>query len=317
MHPILRRTRRRNNRGFTLVEIVVAMFIAAMLISVAVLAYSSMVSGPRSSPPDGSVNIGSAAMQNFYGISGTTLAEVPTAPSAAARAQAGQVRDKFYDDIRHACAVFCLGRNVVNTVRPSSIAVSSSFQGRAVDTPEAFRQVLALAYPDAGTIFQTYRGASTATDGTIFILEPSSSSDSLAVRAVYEIDLVSATAAVTGTYASVRRYGPDGNGGDTLVLSSYYYDVFFPATSATIAFNPLFVAFERQARNTVVEGDSVDRLKVAAGRPFYFIWWPDPSMPELKARSWITYGSTDPRASYPAMGGRTAYFFVVPMMPAL
>ena len=161
-------------------------------------------------------------------------------------------------------------------------------------------------------------GVSAATtDGTIFILEPSASSDSLAVRAVYEIDLISATTAVSGTYASVRRYGPDGNGGDTLVLSSYYYDVFFPSTSATIAFNPLFVAFERQARNTTVEGDSIDRLKVAAGRPFYFIWWPDPSMPGLKARSWVTYGSTDPRASYPAMGGRTAYFFVVPMMPAL
>lgn len=316
MHPIFHRTRRRSERGFTLVEIVVATFIATMLITAVVIAYSTLVSG-RQAASSGDVIIGSAAMQNFYSSAGTTLSYVPTAPSAAARFAAGSVRDEFYDDIRHASAIFCLARNDLNTVRPSSIAVSSDFQGRAVDTPEAFREVLAAAYPDAGTIFLSYRGTSSATNGTIYVLEPSPSTTSLTVRAIYEIDLTPVTSPVSGTYASVRRYGTDENGGATLVLSPYYYDVFYPSSAATIAFNPLFVAFERHARNTVVEGDSIDRLKVAAGRPFYFIWWPDPSMPELNARSWITYGSTDPRASYPAMGGRTAYFFVVPMMPAL
>jgi len=313
MHQISHRTPRPSEHGFTLVEIVVATFIATMLITAVVIAYSTLVSG-RQSASSGDVVIGSAAMQNFYSTNGTTLSYVPTAPSAAARFAAGSVRDEFYDDIRHASAIFCLARNDLNTVRPSSIAVSSDFQGRAVDTPEAFREVLAAAYPDAGTIFQSYRGTSSATNGTIYVLEPSSSSTSLTVRATYDIDLTPVTSLVSGTYASVRRYALDKDGA---IVVTHYYDVFYPSSSATITFNPLFVAFERKARDTVVEGDSIDRLKMAAGRPFYFIWWPDPSMPELNARSWITYGSTDPRASYSAMGGRTAYFFVVPMMPAL
>ncbi len=141
---------------------------------------------------------------------------------------------------------------------------------------------------------------------------PSGSDAELLVRAIYEIDLLPVTSPA-GVYASVRRYV---NGG--VWDSGYSYSVFYPTATAAglVAFNPLFVAFERAAR--AAEGDdAVDRVKVAAGRPFYFIWWPDPSQPSLFASSAESFSGSDPRASYPAMSGRTSFFFAVPMMPAL
>uniref|UniRef100_UPI00329A0C51 hypothetical protein n=1 Tax=Salmonella enterica TaxID=28901 RepID=UPI00329A0C51 len=64
------------------------------------------------------------------------------------------------------------------------------------------------------------------------------------------------------------------------------------------------------------ESATIDRFKRAAERPFYFIWWPDPSARHLGAIA-NTFSSTDPRQAYNHMAGRTAFMFVVPMFPAL
>jgi len=311
-------------RGFTLVELVVAAAIATAVITVAVIAFRTLSMSPRTNTAQGDVTLGAATLQNLYPNNfpaGDTHAALttPYAPNYGEFVNANQMRDYFYDDLRHANAVFCLGREGLNTVRPSTISVGSAFQGRTVATPDDFLAVLSAAYPDAAAIFTTYRGASTATNGSIFILTPTSSRSEdddptlrLTVQAIYEIDLLPVTNP-SGIYASVRRYV---NGG--MWDSSYSYSVFYPASTAagTVAFNPLFVAFERAARATE-SNDTVDRIKKAAGRPFYFIWWPDPSQPSLKAASADSFASNDPRASYPAMSGRTSFFFVVPMMPAL
>ena len=311
MNPRLSRTNS-PRRGFTLVELVVAGAIATAVITVAVIAFRTLSMSPRTNTAQGDVTLGTTALHNFYPNDSGAVLTAPYAPSFATFLLANQTRDAFCEDLRYANAVFCLGRNELNTVRPGTISVGSAFQGRVVATPNDFLTVLSAAYPDAATIFQTYRGASTATNGTIFILSPSGSADTLFVRAIYEIDLLPVTSP-PGIYASVRRYV---NGGEW--DSGYSYSVFYPTSTAagTVAFNPLFVAFERAARAT--EGDdTVDRIKVAAGRPFYFIWWPDPSQPSLKAASSDTFAASEPRASYPSMSGRTSFFFVVPMMPAL
>jgi prepilin-type N-terminal cleavage/methylation domain-containing protein len=306
------------DRGFTLVELVIAAALATAVITVAVMAFRTISMNPRANTAQGDVTLGAATLQNLYPddfpAGGThTALTVPYAPNSGAFADAAQARDYFYEDLRHANAVFCLGRSGLNTVRPQTISVGASFQGRAVATPNDFRAVLGAAYPDALTVFQTYRGASAATDGTIFILQPSDRTDQLHVRAIYEIDLVPVTSPA-GIYASVRRIGEKSDGWGVTV----YYHVFYPNATAlgNVAFSPLFVAFERAARASEDEG-SVDRVKVAAGRPFYFVWWPDPSQLSLLAASSAPFGASDPRASYPAMSGRTAFFFAVPMMPAL
>jgi len=177
---------------------------------------------------------------------------------------------------------------------------------------------LAAQIPGSALTFTAYRGASTATNASIFILRPSDNAGELLVQAIYEIDLIPGTTAEggSGTYASVRRYQEDEDAGESLLTD--YYDVFYPASdAASVPFNPLVVAFEREARLNIDEGDAIDRLKVAKARPFYFIWWPDPAEPHLEAAASGTFGASDPRASYPAMGGRTSFFFAVPMFPAL
>jgi hypothetical protein len=158
-----------------------------------------------------------------------------------------------------------------------------------------------------------------ATNASIFILKPSAVPQSassgtevlptLSVLAVYDIDLTPTTSPA-GTYVSVKRYQSNAE-------PTHYYDVFYAASSGTVPFKPLVVCFERSVRRALVEGNSIDRLKQAAERPFYFIWWPDPAAPELEAYAEPEYSDNDPRASYAAMGGRTAFFFAVPMFPSL
>ena len=147
-------------------------------------------------------------------------------------------------------------------------------------------------------------------NASIFLLRPSIGPGELLVQAIYEIDQIATTSPnPAGTYVSVRRT----SGG----VTTAYYAVFFPTQSGNTPFAPLIVAFERLARTGVAETTAIDRLKVAPTQPFYFLWWPDPTTADLKAASVISYPANDPRSSYPAMGGRTSLFFVVPMFPAL
>lgn len=296
----------RRTAAFSLAELLVAAVIAAGVITTAVLVYQNLNAARAPRSAYGTVEVGSA-LATFFGGTDTAL-DVYFAPSYGRAAQAEMVRTQFVNDLQRAVAVFCLGREEPNTVRPSTIAVGAGFQGNLVDTPEAFRALLASAIPASAAIFTAYRGACAATNASIFLLAPAADATALAVLAVYDIDLTPTTSPA-GTYASVKRY-------EAGALTDYY-DVFYPASSGAIPFRPLVVAFERAVRAVAVEGDPIDRYKKAAAQPFYFVWWPDPTVPALEAISAPTYDASDPRAGYPAMGGRTAFFFVVPMFPAL
>jgi hypothetical protein len=314
------------NAAFSLVELLVAVALAAALLTVAVIIFQSLVANGGTRTSIGDVTVG-PALNTFYGGGVTISGNCAFSPSYGCVAQAEIVRSQFIIDLQSASAVYCLGRNGVNAFRANSIPVASSFRGDSLDTPEAFRQLLASAVPSTASTFIAYRGASTATNASIFLLSPSTSATTLSVLAIYDIDLTPTTSP-GGTYVSVKRYGIVQASGsvpatatDGLLKITDHYDIFYPTpdgtTVPTTAFNPLVVCFERAVRAGTVEGDTIDRLKKAAERPFYFVWWPDPAAHTLEAMSAPAYSASDPRAAYSAMGGRTAFFFVVPMFPAL
>lgn len=298
----------RRSRAFSMVELLVALSIGAGLITTGVLIFQNFTASAKSSGTYLRVTLGSATLQNFYGLSQTAL-DVWVAPNYGRRIEADQLRTQFLADVSSASAVFCLGRGSgsLNNQRPVTIPVQTGFDGRALDLPDAFRQQLEVSFPSAAGIFTAYRGASLTPNASIFILQPSDGADELSVLAIYEIDVIT-TSTPAGTYASVRRYV-----GDTL---TGFYDVFYQSASS-LPFTPLVVCFERAARLSVVEGSAVDRLKQAAERPFYFVWWPDPGMPKLMSQSAASFGSADPRAAYANMNGQSGLFLVVPMFPAL
>lgn len=285
-----------------------ALAIAAGVIATAVVAYQAATQTASSSRSYGTVQLGEGVLFDFYGLSGFYV-DTYFAPNYGRVALAEVLREAFYEDISHASAVYCLGRTLQTNSdqRPSVIPIEANYDARRLDTPEAFRLFLADAVPATDGFFSAYRGASAAQNLSIYILMPSDSSSELWVRAVYEVDFV-ASSNPEGAYASVRRYQ-----GTTC---TDYYDVFYPASTGTVAFKPVVAHFERQARRVTVEG-SADLLKVAANRPFYFVWWPDPAAPALESLTLDTFDSADPRSAYAAMIGRTSFFMTVPMFPSL
>ncbi len=300
--------RRSPARGFSLVEIMVASTIAVMIFTTAAILYHAISFHQRRLSVYGPVELGASALANYYGMVDTTSIDVYSAPHYGRAALAENLRDQFWSDVREASAVYCLGRNGLNSFRPNAIAMPLSTDAKALDTAEAFRQFLEVVEPSSAGIFTAYRGASTAPNGTIFVLKPSDNAAFLAVRSIYEID-IQATSSPSGTYASVRRY-VDG-------AMTSFYDIFYPTEQGVEAFTPLFVQMERRER-TVVAETSYDKFKKASTMPFYFIWWPDPGTPNLKGEGNTTTGitSSDPRSAYANMGGKTAYMFTVPMFPA-
>lgn len=305
----------RANRAFSLVEVLVALVLAGAVLVTVVTVFGTLVSGPRASPGRESVAIGASAMQELFGMEAAAIS-VATAPSYGSRALADQMRAMFWDDVAHANAVFCLGRQARNSLRPLSIPFLES--GRLVDSPERFREVLLKAFPTEASIFTSYRHVSTATNGSIFVLEPSEESTHLAVRAIYEIDFVQ-TSDPPGVYAVVQRYGMEDNVAPPAMGRLAFYDVFYPDSTVPIEndFSPLFVFFERKALRAVEEGAAIDAFKVAEAMPFYLIWWPDPTAASLRATIAASANAADPKSKYGAMGGMTSYFFAVPMMPPL
>jgi hypothetical protein len=290
-----------------MIELLVALAIAAAVLIIGVMAFQALSAGSRPAGTFTRLVLGTSVMQSFYGMNTTTV-DAWVAPNYGCRARADILRDRLWEDVGGASAVFCLGRaaGVLNDIHPSTISVPAGFRGQAVDEPNDFLDILAADVGEAAATFTPYKGASTARNLTVFILQPSGSSEELSVRAVYDIDLV-AIGSPQGTYVSGRRYV---NG--TL---TDYYDVFFADGNGTVAFNPLAVAFERSVRHSV--DPNVGHLAVATQRPFYFMWWPDPAMPELEALTGGMFALGDPRSAYPNMGGRTSLFFAVPMFPAL
>lgn len=329
----------RNSAAFTLPELLVAGVMSASFFTAAALVYQTITYNQKHhqsivpitiNHPSGLNN----ALNNFYpslGTSQTTL-NVYSAPSYGRAAAAGNVYDRFWEDVEKSSGVFCLIRhNQLNTIRPAVMDFPASVLGTSVDSHTAFQQsILEPAFtssPNAATIYGSFRNAAplpTGTDplhmgGTVYVTQPENSNVQIGIRATYEIDLIK-TNSPEGVYASVRRYVYD----STVAKLSDYYDIFYPDASI-LDFGPLFVAFERDSRLTVSEGNDgygvpIDNYKIAK-QPFFLMWWPDPSLALGKDGTELDTASlpvaTDRRKSYFRMTARTGLMFVVPVFPSI
>ena len=300
-------------RAFTLVEFLLALAIGAGVIAAAAIAFGTITKSMGRNPSYETVQLSAGVLNAFYGddafAAGDTEVGAYYAPSYGRAARAKIVRDKLYQDVDGATAVFCLARTdqTTDNQRPFSIPIDPGYDARQLDTPEAFRAHLAIEVPATASTFSSYRGVATAQNLSIFVLAPSHDVSELKVRAIYEVDFVSA-ASPPGVYASVRRYQ---NG-----VCSDFYDVFYPDSAGTVEFLPVVASFERYARRATNEGAN-DLFKVAGNRPFSMVWWPDPAADTLKAESTTTFDSAQPRSAYANMTGRTSFFMVLPLFPAL
>ncbi|HSJ04652.1 MAG: type II secretion system protein J [Verrucomicrobium sp.] len=309
------------NCGFTAAEMLVATMVGAVVIGAAALAYATFVNAQQRFSDVATVRLTSTAKSNFYGISGSDITTY-VAPNYGSLARAEALRERFITDTTQSVAVYCLYRAnaVYNTIRPASIA--SPPAGTRMDTPELFRTYLSTAVTASATVFTSYRNVGTTPNYTVFILGFSQNATTIPVIAVYDVDFVeaknpSATSVILGTYASVRRYVSGTLTG--------YYDVIYRASGQTESFVPPVVAFERRSLKALVEGNTtIDRFKVAAEQPFYFIFWPDPAVDSLALPSNAStsgtlngsYGTTDVRRAYNHMAGRTSFMFTLPMFPS-
>jgi len=298
------------DRGFSLVELLVTIAIAAGVITAGVLLYTAVISARSTADTSGSIPLGAQLYAQFYPQSQPNpIISAWFAPNYGLSSRAEELRALLLEDLKFSSAVFCLGRTGHVGFRATGITLPSGFDAASLDTPESFRQLLAVTHPTTSALFASYRGASLAANHSIYILEPSAATGELAIRSIYEMDQVP-IAAAGGTYVTVRRYV-----GNTL---SSFYDIFYPDGGGGVAFSPNLAAFERRVRLGVEEGVAIDSFKQAHDRPFYFVWWPDPAAKHLSGNvSLQTFPSSDPRSYYVEMGGRTSLFFVIPMFPSL
>ncbi len=291
--------------GFTYVELVVALGIGAMVIGVSVMAYGT-INGQGPSRRQLNVDIGINNAFAFYGWTDAQTA-VSEAPSFAATAMANSLRDQFFGDMAGATAVVCLARNKPNSIRPTNLTIPSSVNPRALITPDNFRTNLIdpnnLVYTNFSS--NSFNGATTATNLTVYMLSSGTNSTNVAVDAIYEADWVRVTNAPTGVYTSVRRYV-----GTTM---TGYYHTFYPETTNNAFQRPVAAFFTKSSTAT---GDS--RYRRAENRPFYFFWWPDPSREDLASRyPTESVSGTNARSDYMLQSGTTSYFFAVPAFPSL
>ena len=297
---------------------VIATGISTMIFAVGALSYQTITANQRVSVTYGSVTIGGAAAENFYGKpAGVTEIDAYFAPNYGRASTADLMRDVFYDDLARSSAVYCLGREGLSPARPSQVIIPVGDDGKRVDTPNAFLTALEASEPLLSGIHTAYTGASTARNLSIYMMLPARSNrpNRQLVRAIWEIDVLNITTEPRGTYTTVRRYS-----------GSYLTDVcdvFFPENLGA-TFKPLAVNFEREVR--VISGspafnDGFDKIRIAKEEPFYFVWWPDPAAANIDGDNYKTNPDSDPnkitRDSYWQMGGRTSYMFTFPMFPAL
>lgn len=292
--------------GFTFVELVVALGIGAAVIMASVLALGAI---GRATPTriQSNVNIGITNMNNFYNLAGTTIA-VSEAPNAAATAMAASLRDRLLADVSAATAIACLPRNRPNLIRPTNLIVPTGLDVRTLISPDRFRTNLidsnSLTYTNFNPT-NSFNGASTATNLTIYILSSASNPTNIDVRAIYESDFVTVTNSPSGVYACVRRYV-----GETM---TDYYHVFYPGQSNNAFSRPVAAYF---TPSSTTNGDA--RFRVAERRPFYLVWWPDPASRTLASPypSEAT-NSGNARGDYMLQSGATSFFFTLPAFPAL
>lgn len=320
------------HHGYTTVELLMVVALSAIVLGGLVVTYGTL---SRSMPRVAnyiSVPLGADRLLNFYGLTATDR-QTCVAPHYGTLAMAEKLREEFNTDIISATAVFCLPRDGTNTWRPATIPYDPTVHGE-LDTPQKFRAHIIAASGISASLYRDYRNplndssSVPSVNASIFILGYSKVEKQLRVSAIYDIDVVRFTGAAEpqGFHASVKKYSDDPRGTAYPLAFAGGYDVFYPPsvpapTAATQwasdGFAPLFVTFERATRRAIVETpDAINRFKMAAERPFYFIWWPDPAARHLGPQA-NTLSSLDPRQSYNQMGGRTSFMFTVPMFPAL
>ncbi|WP_395746708.1 hypothetical protein [Prosthecobacter sp.] len=318
--------------GFTSVELLLVLALSAVILGGAVVSYGTLMRSQPSASSMVAVPLGVTRTQAFYGTVSTTV-DVGMAPQYGALSLAEELREQFLADTLSATAVYCLPRDGINTWKPSLIAYNPSTDDE-LDTPQKFRAHIVAHAGVSASLYRDYRnplndGVAVPQNASIFVLGYSKYSGYLKVNAIYDIDLIRFTGVTepNGIHASVKRYASVAASTTPSTLSYMGgYDVFFPpsipsptnaAQWSTDGFAPLFVTFERASRLALRETPStIDRFKRAYERPFYFIWWPDPSARHLGAVT-STLATTDPRQAYNQMAGRSAFMFTVPMFPAL
>lgn len=304
--------------GLTFVEVLVAGVIAAFTLTVGVMAFGSILNNQARTPAALVIeNLPAGMMSDFYSSASTTLS-VPQAPNFGMAAAAANLRERLETDLARATAAYCLVRNQRSTIRPVEIAGLTDDVARSLTGPNEFLAHLtnSSASGVSGTagVFQTFTGAAlAATNSSLFILGPSSTTNTAAVIAVYEVDFVPLTTP-PGTYATVRRY--PGGGGEF-----DYYHVFYAndpgrfGVGDTNNFRPLTAHFQR---SLATNGNAAHDLYCRAERrPFAFVWWPDPAARRLFSTNTYTGSNSIPRSVYHGMADRTSLFFVVPTFPAL
>lgn len=309
----MNQTSKTRDRGWTFVEMLVAISLSAIFLGAASLVLSAISVNSKRLTTTVDVNIGSSNKQNFYGQSGNNL-RVYSAPNYGKAAYAQLFRDEMLEDAEYCSAVFCLPRQLRNSIRPEFLRyepgdVGSTSPRPRLDTPEAFRQFLAAVEPTSSAIYDTpIRNIpnSNRPNVTTFMLAPETDPGYIRIYAIYEIDIVPVTN-VPGDYVTVRRYK---NGSLT-----NYYDMFYESGNGE-PFAPLFAVFERKARLAASEGTAIDRFKVSEGNPFTLLFLPDPAINPYKVDA-ITPSdpATAPRQAYENMTGKSSFLVALPMFP--
>ncbi len=320
-------------------ELLVVLALGAIILGGVMVAYGTLVSARSGVSDTMDIELPAALVADFYGAGLGTKRTVPVAPSYGALARAEKLREEFHKDTLSAAGVFCLHRRetrITNPLRRTWFPYDPAVDG-PLEKPRDFYDFLVRMDPVTATVFEIPRNPgsnnlSPAPHASVYLTGFSADGSRLGVIAVYEVDLIRFDKQAVrpwGFYASVRRYTHDPAMPDSpqSVLAGGY-EVFFPpsVSKATLVsqfssddFRPAFVYFERAARRSVTEDHILggDRFKKAAERPFYFLWWPDPAMPNLAT---LGNGNIRPqlaRRAYNHMGGRTSFMFTVPMFPAL
>lgn len=339
--------------GYTAVELLLVLSLSAVIMGTFVVSLGTLSSSRPTTVSTVSNPLDAIRRSNYYfGSTETVNRDAVIAPHYGMMAQAEKLREQFQTDIVSATAVFCLYRTGMNAYRPHNIFYNPTLHGE-LDTPQKFRAHLISIGALTPSQFVDYRNplntvaSKPAENATVFLLTFSKVEKLFKVLSIYEIDVlrITSTTQAQGFHASVRRFadnpvlatmpastssgGSNTAGSFVAMAFSSGYEVFYPPSVprpdplktnewSTDGFAPIFISFERATRLALSEGVAIDRFKIAAERPFYFIWWPDPAARNLaQPASNSTLDVSDPRQAYNHMGGRTSFMFTVPMFPAL
>jgi len=297
--------------AFSLVELLVAGAIGALLIAAAVVGFGVITQSPVRQTTQ-NVGIAGGTMQALYG-SGSPLITLGANPNYFQAAQARRMKQLLLDDVASASAVFCLGRDGLGgpALRPHVLPAAADFRTNA--TPSRFRDFLAAQ--GVGAAFSAAQsGALRSANASIFVVgslaNSTTNGNTVSFIATYEIDFVPTTQPTGGTLATVRRY----SGSNNQVPTDYYHAFYPDEDNSTGGFRPLAAFFQRQHAASSGGGGP---FAAAPNNPFTFVWWPDPLVSKLSGDAVPAASADSARANYANMAGRTSLFFVLPAFPSL